>query len=309
MNGRNVIDTSLTPSPQGPAPSGNEVAQRLIRHAARSAPPLFAERLEEEWLADLTTRRGLRSRLLFAFGCCWATHTIAREHGALVASSSVTAATGSTTVTTHAHSNLTFIPRRTTVLVIIIGIHVAIIYAFATGLANQLIEPKQQPFKVDFLRDPPTQAIPPPLPPVNLVHTKVDLGPDPVIKVAVDPGDTIHDLSPQPPTTGPTFSQPPPTPVKRVFGGPGRGFPNSDEYYPPAARRLDEQGSTAVRVCVDANGKLTAEPTVMQSSGIARLDEGAIKLANAGSGHYRPTTENGVPVSSCYGYLIRFHLQ
>lgn len=309
MNGRNVIDTSLTPSPQGPAKSGNEIAQRVIQHAARRAPPLFAERLEEEWLADLATRRGQTSRLLFAFGCCWAMHTIAREHGALVASSSTSAA-GSTTVTAHVHSNLTFIPRRTTVLVTIIGIHAAIIYAFATGLANRLIEPKQPPIKVDFLRDAPTKTIPPPLPTVNLLHTKVDLGRDLDINVAVDPVDTIHDLS-QPPTTGPTSPQPsrPPTPVNRVSGGPGKAFPNSDDYYPPAARRLDEQGSTAVRVCVDANGKLTAQPTVTQSSGIARLDEGAIKLANAGSGHYRPTTENGVPVSSCYGYLIRFHLQ
>jgi hypothetical protein len=39
------------------------------------------------------------------------------------------------------------------------------------------------------------------------------------------------------------------------------------------------------------------------------LDEGAIKLAKAGSGHYRATTENGTPVSSCYGFLIKFNLQ
>ena len=47
----------------------------------------------------------------------------------------------------------------------------------------------------------------------------------------------------------------------------------------------------------------------MQSSGSARLDEGAIKLARAGSGHYRASTENGTPVSSCYGYLIKFNLR
>lgn len=308
MNGRNVIDTSPTPSPPERRIAGNEAAQRLIQHAARHAPPLLAERLEEEWLADLTTRRGPTSRLLFALGCCWATQTIAREHSALVASTA-RAATGSTTMTAHAQSNLTFIPRRTTVLIAIVGIHVALIYAFATGLATRLIPVPQLPFTVDFLRDPPAKAIPPPLPPVTFVPPRINLGPDPEIKVTVDPGDSIHDPPPDPPRTGPTTQPPRPPAVKRVAGGPGKGFPDSDDYYPPAARRLNEQGSAAVRVCVDPSGRLTAEPTVTQSSGSTRLDEGAIKLARAGSGHYRPTTENGVPVSSCYGYLIRFDLR
>ena len=212
-------------------------------------------------------------------------------------------------MTAHAHPNLTFIPRRTTVLIAIIGLHAAIIYVFATGLANRLIPVPQLPFTVDFLRDPPVKEIPPPLPRVDLERTKVEVRHDPDLKIVVDQG--IQDLPPEPPTTGPTSLQPPrpPTPMKRIAGGPGTGFPNSDDYYPPAARRLNEQGSAAVQVCVDPSGKLTAEPTIAQTSGNARLDEGAIKLARAGSGHYRPTTENGVPVSSCYGYLIRFDLR
>lgn len=309
MNGRNVIDTSPTPSPPGRRAAGKEVAQRLIQHAARHAPPLLAERLEEEWLADLTARHGPTSRLLFALGCCWATQTIARDHSALVASAA-RAATGSTTMTAHAHSSLTLIPRHTTVLVSIVGIHVAIIYAFATGLANRLIQPPQPPIKVDFLRDAPVKEIPPPLPKVELERTTVELRRDPDLTPVVDPGDTIHDLPPAPPAATLSTQAPrPPAPVKRVAGGPGKGFPDSDDYYPPAARRLNEQGSAAVQVCVDPTGRLTAEPTITQSSGHSRLDEGAIKLAKAGSGHYRPTTENGVPVSSCYAYLIRFHLQ
>jgi hypothetical protein len=53
---------------------------------------------------------------------------------------------------------------------------------------------------------------------------------------------------------------------------------------------------------------LAADPTVAQSSGIPRLDAAALKLAKAGGGHYRPSTENGQPVSSCYAYRIRFRL-
>ncbi|TLY91210.1 MAG: energy transducer TonB, partial [Gammaproteobacteria bacterium] len=46
-----------------------------------------------------------------------------------------------------------------------------------------------------------------------------------------------------------------------------------------------------------------------RSSGSARLDDGALKLAHAGSGHYRPTTEDGRPVDSCYVFRIRFELR
>ena|SRR5436853_7623673 len=52
--------------------------------------------------------------------------------------------------------------------------------------------------------------------------------------------------------------------------------------------------------------RLSADPTIARSSGSARLDEGAVRLAKAGSGHYRATTEDGRPVSSCFPFLIRF---
>jgi len=64
-----------------------------------------------------------------------------------------------------------------------------------------------------------------------------------------------------------------------------------------------------VQVCVDRAGRLTADPVIAQSSGSARLDEGARKLARAGSGHYRATTEEGRPVNDCYGFRIRFDLK
>lgn len=59
------------------------VAARLIRQAARGAPVALAERLEEEWLADLAAQPSAFARLRFALGCCWATHVIAREQRAV----------------------------------------------------------------------------------------------------------------------------------------------------------------------------------------------------------------------------------
>jgi hypothetical protein len=61
-------------------------------------------------------------------------------------------------------------------------------------------------------------------------------------------------------------------------------------------------------VRVDTEGRLASEPVITTSTGIRRLDQGALNLAKAGSGHYPATTENGRPVSSCYPYRIRFRL-
>ncbi|HEV2284479.1 MAG TPA: energy transducer TonB [Steroidobacteraceae bacterium] len=111
-----------------------------------------------------------------------------------------------------------------------------------------------------------------------------------------------------PRTTEPLPHGSAPTTVQRVVGGPGRGFPNTADYYPAQAIRMNEQGGASVSVCVNEAGLLTSAPAIAQSSGSARLDAGALKLARAGSGHYRPTTEGGRPVSACYAFRIRFTL-
>jgi TonB family protein len=97
--------------------------------------------------------------------------------------------------------------------------------------------------------------------------------------------------------------------VSRVSGGPGAGFPATRDFYPPGAIRAEESGAAAVRVCVDRNGRLTTDPLIVESSGFRRLDGGALALARAGSGHYRSTTESGMPVPDCYAFRVRFELQ
>jgi TonB family protein len=102
---------------------------------------------------------------------------------------------------------------------------------------------------------------------------------------------------------------PQPTVVNRVMGGPGKNFPNTDDYYPPAMIRQGVTGSTTVRVCTDDRGRLTGDPTLVQTSGSAGLDQGALKLARAGSGHYRASTEDGRAVSSCYPFRVTFAMR
>jgi hypothetical protein len=72
---------------------------------------------------------------------------------------------------------------------------------------------------------------------------------------------------------------------------------------------MNEQGSATVNVCVDVRGRLTAEPTIVAGTNSRRLDAGALQLARAGSGHYRPSLEDGRPVDSCYSFRVRFQLR
>jgi len=105
---------------------------------------------------------------------------------------------------------------------------------------------------------------------------------------------------------------PPPVPTRQVArtpGGPGKNFPATEDYYPSASQRLGESGTATVHVCTDPKGKLTEEPKIQETSGTARLDEGALKLAKAASGRYKPATEDGNPVASCFGFRIKFQLR
>jgi TonB family protein len=123
-----------------------------------------------------------------------------------------------------------------------------------------------------------------------------------------------HD--PNPPLTVQVEPDPPAPPqgsiphtTVHLQGGPGTGFPDPDDFYPVLARHMEEQGVATVQVCVDTNGRLTSAPTTLQGTGSSRLDQGALKLARAGSGHYRATTDDGQAVNSCFPFRVRFQLK
>jgi hypothetical protein len=125
---------------------------------------------------------------------------------------------------------------------------------------------------------------------------------------AADAPPVPGDPGPQPPAGGADPALPPRAPV-RVAGGPGSGFPDADDYYPSLSKTLNEQGIATVNVCVDGHGRLTAEPAIVAGTHSKRLDAGALELARAGSGHYRPTLEDGLPVAACYSFRVRFQLR
>jgi periplasmic protein TonB len=202
-----------------------------------------------------------------------------------------------------------FFTRRTAVLAAIIGLHVVLAWALATGLAHRAIELIAPPLQTEMVEEVQKRDEPPPPPPPQMERPPVEIPPPDVnIEVPVETQSTaIQDVTDKHVQAAPP--QPAPKAANRVGGGPGKGFPNTEDYYPSASKRLGEAGSVVVHACVNQGGKLTEEPTVQTTSGNPRLDEGAVKLAKAGSGHYRPATEDGKPIDACFPFKITFSLK
>jgi hypothetical protein len=279
----------------------------LIRHAARKAPPQLSERLEEEWLADLSAQGSQLSRLRFAIGCCWATRVIAYEYvapGAALAGSSAT----HRAVAAFAPHPYSFLWSRTTVFCAIIALHVVLIYCLANAFANNSDRSAPPPTTIRLI-SPATKPVvlPDSAGAPDLRTRRNELDPiKETINYPTDQSSVVPELNQQP-TVPSTGSQP--YQAIRVVGGPDRGFPNPDDFYPDSEIRLSARGVATVQVCVDVDRRLYSDPTIAQSSGNSRLDAAALKLARAGSGHYVSTTLDEQPVKDCYPLRIRFQVR
>ncbi|HXA36709.1 MAG TPA: energy transducer TonB [Steroidobacteraceae bacterium] len=281
-------------------------AQRLIHRSARRAPDALSERLEEEWLADLAEQHGAIRRLRFAIGCCWATIIIAREH-AVAALPATSSPTGHAQFIRYPQDDFPFFTGRTITFVLVASLHVAVLYGLAMGLGPKFTKVIAGPFAIRVIEPPPRTTLPPPPPPL-VARTRIELPlQEPMPPIESDPTDAVETTPREPPRA--VLPPSAPTAVNRVQGGPGIGFPSTNDFYPDASIRLGERGVATVRACVDPKGRLISEPTITESTGSTRLDEGALRLAKAGSGHYRATMEDGQPVNSCYSFRIRFELR
>jgi TonB family protein len=290
-------------------PALDGVTNWLVLHAARRAPESLSSRLEEEWLADLASRSSVLSRLRFAVGCCWATLVIVSDQprNRVPAASSAAAAKG---IITLADRNFGYFSLRSGTLFLVAGLHAALFYGLITTLSHTRSLATPPDLQNQVVKPVPPERLPPPLlSGVKMLSVpKLVVEPPPVIDVDTDVTAKILEKPPEP-YSPPLPPEAPPHVVRQVAGGPGAGFPDTADFYPSQSIRMEEEGISTVRVCVDPKGKLTSDPTTVKSSGSARLDEGALKLARAGSGHYRATTEDGQPVTSCYPLGIRFQLK
>jgi|SRR5450631_2764910 len=286
------------------------VTHWLIHQAAQRAPESLSSRLEEEWLADLESRSAALSRLRFAVGCCWATMVIVNDcPRSKVPAASAAVSTGG--VLTLTDRGFGYFSLRSATLFLIAGLHFALFYGMIATLShtrrsttppdlqNIVVKPVPavtSPSQGTVLKDwiinvPKPDTETPSLPPIQS-DVRAEYNETPVVR----------DLPVSPPET-------PIHIVSHVAGRPGAGFPETGDFYPSPAIRAGEEGLSTVSVCVDVRGRLTSAPTTEKSSGSARLDDAALRLARAASGHYRAATDDGQPVNSCYPFGVRFQLK
>ena len=199
----------------------------------------------------------------------------------------------------------TFLSRRAIVLVFIIVLHVLLAYGLATGLARKAIELIAPPIQSDIIEEVQQHDLPPPPPRPEFERPPAEVPPPDInidVPIEVAQSTAITDVTDKhlPPA-------PPPHASSKTNPTTGKNFPNSADYYPAASMRLGEEGSAIVHACVAPTSKLSEDPTIAKTSGSARLDEGAIKLAKAG--RYVAGTEDGKPVTGCFNMSIKFPLK
>jgi TonB family protein len=195
-------------------------------------------------------------------------------------------------------------------LALVLSLHAAIFCGLMMAGTKFLKPPEPPALEPHVIDQPLPQIKPPPL----LLHRSFTehLMAPPVLELR-GPAVEINEskLSPSPESESPQPADPRPVAheIVRVPGGTGAAFPHPDDFYPDASRRLAEEGAAVLKVCVDLAGRLTENPVMQATSGSGRLDAAAIRLAKAGSGQYRPTTEDGRAVPSCFPIKIRFQLK
>ena len=178
-------------------------------------------------------------------------------------------------------------------IVIVALIHVALGYAFVTGLAYQYVKKAQEKLNTFDVEEPPPPPPdePPPPPPDQPMTPPPVVSPPPIVQNPNPPPVVIQTVPTPPPVYIPTPIAAPPAPPAPAPAPPApprvaspvspRGnqadwFPQDS--YPPAARRAGAEGRVSVRVTVGANGRVTT-CSVTSSSGNADLDSTTCRLA------------------------------
>lgn len=192
--------------------------------------------------------------------------------------------------------------KRAIVFIAIIVFHALIIYAFATGLANNGARIINTILQTNIIQTQKVQELPPPPPHVDLkVPPPVSVvAPEVTINIPVAPP-PIH-VAPPPPkvVAAPIHVAPKPIVPAKIVSA-----PDINDYYPDASRRNNEEGRATVSICIDTRGRV-ATTKLAASSGHPMLDDAAVKLAKAY--RFKPATQDGKPVQQCLGLPVKFVL-
>lgn len=208
---------------------------------------------------------------------------------------------------------------RITAIVIVALLHALLGYAFITGLAYNVVKQVAKDLKTFDVEEPPPpdEEPPPPPPDTPQVQPPPVVSPPPIVRTNTQPPmiQTVHVapppvITPTAPPAPPAPVAPPPPPPKKVE--PARAKANlasyvTDDDYPAAALRAEEQGTTGFRLTVGTNGRVS-DCQITASSGSRSLDETTCRLMRSRARFTPATDSSGNPTTDTAAGRIRWQL-
>ena len=199
-------------------------------------------------------------------------------------------------------------------LVSVALIHVVLVWALVTGLAQNVVKAVINKVEAVNIKDKPKLPDEPPPPPPKDIDIPPYV-PPPEVSIQTEAAPTITTQTtiaqPEPPRyiapPAPPQPAPPPAPTgptQSAIGDP-RSLAVSEDDYPPSSLRAEEEGVTKVKVVIGANGRITA-CEVAESSGHEKLDEKSCKLTTRW--RFKPALQNGTPVEQPQIRSVRWQI-
>jgi protein TonB len=203
-------------------------------------------------------------------------------------------------------------PARAAGIGLVALIHVGLVYALVSGLAYRVVQVLPIPIETRIIEPTRPRPVEPPPPAPAFQPPPPAFVPPPEVKIAKPPppppkSTAITNVTPvAPPEPRQTPAPAPPHEPVSVMPHVDLAASRTPDY-PPASRRLGEQGTVVLEVLVDPNGR-AVEAKVVQSSGFARLDEAAVEGVKKNY-RFAPGTIDGKPQPMHYTFKFTWKLQ
>jgi protein TonB len=181
-------------------------------------------------------------------------------------------------------------------------LHVVVIWAIVSGLAQKIVRAALPP-DIVVVQVPHEKVLPPPPPqpkmPTLPQSHEITAQPPP-FQISDDEAKVVARIAPPPPT----HVDPPLTPDQAATG---IAATHTIPPYPLLERRLGEQGTVTLSLTISPQGIVTGAD-VLKSSGYPGLDQSAIGWVMA-HWKYKPAVRNGSPVASQTTAAVVFNLK
>ena len=208
---------------------------------------------------------------------------------------------------------------RTVAIIIVALIHVALGYALVSGLAYNVVKKAAEDLKTFDVEDepppPPEEPPPPPEqtetpPPPQVVApppiVRTNVAPPPIVSTPVAPPPVITPVARPAPPAPP--APPPPPRVSQAAKARGN-LPSlfSTDDYPQSALRNEESGTTAVRLTVGPDGRVS-DCSITASSGSTTLDNTTCSILRRRARFTPAKDQNGNPTTDTTTTRIRWEI-